>query len=169
MAFPDDVLTDDEDVVLHLHPHWGSLVLPAISVVVALGLTTLGVFFVPDGFLREAVQYLVLALGLAAIGYFGVAPWLRWITTHYVITTERLMIREGVVTRTGRDIPLVWLRDVSYDQSLIDRLTNSGTLSIDSDGERGRTVLTHVPRVEDVHATLYEAAEAADIRRRSGG
>ncbi len=169
VAFPDDVLTDDEEVVLHLHPHWGSLVAPVLSVVAALGLTTLGVFFVPDGFLREAVQYLILALGLTAIGYFGVAPWLRWITTHYVITTERLMIREGIVTRSGRDIPLVWLNDVSYEQSLLDRLLGAGTLSIESAGERGRMVLSHVPRVEEIHATLYELAEAADVRRRSGG
>ncbi|MCK9902719.1 hypothetical protein CC117_25070 [Parafrankia colletiae] len=169
MAFPDDELTDGEEVALHLHPHWGSLVVPALSVVAALALMTLGVFFVPDGFLREAVQYLVLALGLAAIGYYGVAPWLRWITTHYVVTTERIMIREGVVNRSGRDIPLVWLSDVSFAQSLSDRVVGSGTLSIESAGERGRTVLSHMPRVEAVHATLYELAEEADIRRRSGG
>ncbi|CUU54462.1 PH domain-containing protein [Parafrankia irregularis] len=169
MAFPDDVLTDDEEVVLHLHPHWGSLVVPVLSVVTALALMTLGVFFVPDNFAREALQYLVLALGLAAIGYFGVAPWLRWITTHFVFTTERLIIREGVVNHTGRDIPLVWLSNVSWDQSLPDRLVGAGTLSIESAGQRGPIILTHVPRVEEVYATLRELADAADLRRRSGG
>lgn len=167
MGFPDDILTDDEEVALHLHPHWGSLTMPVLAILAALGLTVLGVFFMPRWYFQEALQYLVLALGVAAIGYYGVLPWLRWITTHYVVTTERLVIRHGIITRTGRDIPLVWLRDVTFTQTLTERLLRSGTLIIESAGERGQVILSNVPRVEDVHVTLYELAEAADLRRRT--
>ena len=159
MAFPDDILTDDEEVVLHLHPHWGSLVVPVLAGVVALAATVLGVFFIPTGFLQKPAQYLVLLLGIAAIGYFSVLPWLRWITTHYVVTTARLIIRDGITDRRRRDIPLVWLRNVSIDQSLAGRLLGSGTLLIDSAGDRGRILLADVPEVEHVHQTLYDLAQ----------
>ena len=31
MAFPEDVLSDDERVVMHLHPHWKALIWPVIK------------------------------------------------------------------------------------------------------------------------------------------
>ena len=35
MAFPEDVLTEDEHVVLHLHPHWKALLRPVLILVLA--------------------------------------------------------------------------------------------------------------------------------------
>jgi uncharacterized membrane protein YdbT with pleckstrin-like domain len=166
VGFPDDILTDDEEVVLHLHPHWIRLVLPALAAVIVLGLAVLGVFFVPDGSFQQVVQYVIIGVGLILLIYLSVMPWIRWITTSYVITNERVLIREGVLTRTGRDIPLVRINDVTFHHTLPERMIGSGTLTIESAGERGQVILAYVPRVEHVHLTLYELAEAEDIRRR---
>jgi uncharacterized membrane protein YdbT with pleckstrin-like domain len=167
VGFPDDILTDDEAVVLHLHPHWIKLVVPALAGVTMLALAVLGVFFMPYGRFQQPAQYVVIAVAVGLLIYFSVLPWLRWITTSYVITNERVLIREGLVTRTGRDIPLVRLNDVTFHHTLPERLLGSGTLTIESAGERGQVILTNVPRVEHVHLRLYELAEAEDLRRRA--
>ena len=41
-------------------------------------------------------------------------PYLRWRTTHYVITTHRVMVRRGIITKTGKDITLSKITDVSF-------------------------------------------------------
>ncbi len=97
----------------------------------------------------------------------SIRPWLRWVTTSYVVTTHRVVIRAGIVSRTGRDVPLQRLNDVTFHHGLVERLLfRSGTLTIESAGERGQVVLDDVPRVEDVQSTIYRLAEEDDVRRR---
>jgi uncharacterized membrane protein YdbT with pleckstrin-like domain len=166
VGFPDNILTDDEQVELHLHPHWIRLVTPVVVGVLALGLTLFGVLAIPAGRAQQAGQWLVLIAGVLVVIVFTIRPWLRWLTTSYVITTERVIIRQGILSRTGRDIPLQRLNDVSFSHSLWERFLGSGTLVIESAGERGQVILDDVPRVENVHAVLYRLADADDQRRR---
>jgi hypothetical protein len=44
-------------------------------------------------------------------------PLLRWRTTHYVITTHRLLFRDGILARRGRDLALSRITDVSFAQT----------------------------------------------------
>src|SRR5439155_20084773 len=101
----------------------------------------------------------VVALGLVVFVWLTVWPWLKWRTTHYVFTNERVIMREGVFAREGRDIPLNRVNDVSFQHSFFERLLGAGTLTIESAGERGQVVLTDIPRVEKVQSNLYELVE----------
>ena len=38
MGYPDNVLAKDEQVVLHRHPHWKRLIVPALVLVIATAL-----------------------------------------------------------------------------------------------------------------------------------
>ena len=165
MGFPEDILTDDEMVVLDLHPHWIRLVWPLTCAVVVLLLAVLGVFFTPNGAVQHPVQYLILIVAVAALVYLTIRPWLRWVTTRYVLTTERVLLRHGILTRTGHDIPLGRINDVSFEQSLFERIFGSGTLTIESGGERGQLSLASVPGVEQVHLRIYELGD--DLRGRA--
>ena len=89
----------------------------------------------------------MIALAVLLLIAFVVVPVLRWRTTHYVITTHRLLFREGILARRGRDIGLSRITDVSYTQSLWERIINSGTLTIESAGDSGATVLNRSPTV----------------------
>jgi uncharacterized membrane protein YdbT with pleckstrin-like domain len=94
-------------------------------------------------------------------------PLLRWRTTHYVITTHRLLFREGILSRRGRDLGLSRITDVSYRQTLWERIINSGTLSIESAGESGPTVLRQIPDSDGVQQLLnHMIEEDADRRAR---
>jgi uncharacterized membrane protein YdbT with pleckstrin-like domain len=103
------------------------------------------------------VAILALMLWLAV-------PLLKWRTTIYELTTRRLRVRQGIVTRHGRDIPLARINDVSFEKGLLDRLLGSGRLVVESAGEHGQIVLNEIPHVEYVHSTLFRLVE--DEQRR---
>jgi uncharacterized membrane protein YdbT with pleckstrin-like domain len=77
-----------------------------------------------------------------------------------VFTNERIITRQGVFSRVGRDIPLNRVNDVSFQHSFFERMLACGTLTIESAGERGQVVLDDIPHVEKVQSRLYELVEA---------
>jgi uncharacterized membrane protein YdbT with pleckstrin-like domain len=168
MAFPRRLLGEDEHVVLELHPHWKRLLLPIALVPVVVGLATYLVFLVPAHTLHGTVRWLIVAVGAVVLIRWSLWPWLKWQTTHYVLTTKRVIIRTGVLGRTGRDIPLTRVNDVSFHHSVFERALRCGTLTIESAGEHGQVVLPEVPEVERVQREVYrcveDAVRAADER-----
>jgi uncharacterized membrane protein YdbT with pleckstrin-like domain len=154
------VLTKDERVELHLHPHWKALFWPAVvGIVLTAGVVAAAVLLPKAGW--SPIALLVLAaIALVLIAWLSFWPWLKWKTTHYVFTNERVIMRHGVFSREGRDIPLNRVNDVSFQHSFFERMLGCGTLTIESAGERGQVVLTEIPRVEKIQSTLYELVEA---------
>jgi uncharacterized membrane protein YdbT with pleckstrin-like domain len=167
MAFPQRLLADDEEIVLDLHPHWKRLLLPTLVLPVVVGIATYLMFLVPSGSVRTPVRWAIVAVAVLALLRFTVWPWVTWQTTRYVLTTRRVVIRRGVFGRSGRDIPLTRVNDVSFHHSLFERLLRCGTLTIESAGEHGQVVLPEVPDVELVQREVYRCVE--DESRRLGG
>lgn len=161
MAYPDKVLAGDEDVVVHLHPHWKVLVLPVLVLLVVAGFTGFGLASVDNAAARIAIGVVALVLLL----WWVLAPVLRWRTTHFVLTTRRVLVRQGVLSRTGRDVPLARINDVAFEHSLFERMLGCGTLMVESAGERGQVVLSDVPHVERVQGELYQLVEDEADRR----
>ena len=158
MGFPESVLTSDERVVLHLHPHWKALIWPFVVVLVAVLGVVAALVVLPASW-NPVGLYAVGAVGLVAIAWLAFWPWLVWRTTHYVFTNERVILREGVFSRDGRDIPMGRINDVSFSHNLVQRMLGCGTLTIESAGERGQVVLANIPRVEKTQSVLYELVE----------
>lgn len=167
MAFPRRLLAEDEDVVLDLHPHWKQLVVPVLLIPVVVGIATYVVFILPDGSAHGALQWATIAVAALILLRFSLWPFLRWQTTRYVLTNRRVIIRQGVFSRSGRDIPMTRVNDVSFQHTLFERMLRCGTLTIESAGEHGQVVLPEVPRVESVQREVYRLSEAEG--RRQGG
>lgn len=167
MPFPSRLLADDEEVVLDLHPHWKQLVLPLLLVPVVVGLAAYLFFVVPDGSARTPLRWAIVAVAAIVLLRWSLWPFLRWETTRYVLTNRRVVIRTGVFGRSGRDIPLTRVNDVSFQHSLFERMLRCGTLTIESAGEHGQVVLPEVPGVEVVQREVYRAVEA-EVRRHGG-
>jgi uncharacterized membrane protein YdbT with pleckstrin-like domain len=165
VPFPQRLLGADERVVLDLHPHWKRLLLPALIVPVVVGVASYAVFLLPAGSYRAPVRWVILGLAVLVLLRFSVGPWLRWQTTRYVLTTKRVVIRQGVFGRSGRDIPLTRVNDVSFRHSLVERMLRCGTLTIESAGEHGQVVLPEVPTVELVQREVYRCVEAEAQRQ----
>jgi membrane protein YdbS with pleckstrin-like domain len=160
----DRQLSDGERSVLTLHPHWKTLLRPALVLFVVIAAAVALLIVIPPG--RAAgpgrIAVGVIALLLAVAG-FGV-PFLRWQTTTYRLTTRRIQLRSGILTRSGRDFPLIRISDVSFSQGPIDRLLGTGRLVVESAGEHGQLVLTEIPDVQQVQSTLFQLVE--DEQRR---
>ena len=165
MPYPDKLLAEDEEVVRHLHPHWLTLFWPVVWFLVVVGGASFGMAVIPVGRQQGVVRMLILAVALVLLLTVVLVPVLRWRTTHYVITTHRLLFREGIMSRRGRDIGLSRITDVSYRQTLWDRIINSGTLTIESAGESGSTVLKQIPDSEGVQQVLNLVIEEDADRR----
>ena len=165
MAYPDKLLAEDEEVVRHLHPHWLTLFWPVVWFLVVVGGASFGMAVIPAGRQQGIYRMGILALAVVLLVVFVLVPLLRWRTTHYVISTHRLLFREGIMSRRGRDIGLSRITDVSYRQSLWERIINSGTLTIESAGEGGSTVLKQIPDSEGVQQLLNHMVEEDADRR----
>ncbi len=169
MAYLRRLLSEGEEVVAELHPHWKELVFPATLLVVLAGGTSYAVAAMPAGRWHRPAQtaVLVVALLLALAG--SVLPYLRWRTTHFVLTDRRVVLLSGILARRGRDVPLHRVNEVTFGHGLVDRLLGCGTLTISSAGDYGQLTLTDVPRVEAVHRLVYDLLEAYDARRTLSG
>lgn len=164
MAFPPDLLSDDEHVVVDMHPHWWTITpLAALLAVVVIG----GLFLVSvagDGIGWTLLQVLVGVAILATLGMFLIR-YARWVTTEFVVTTERVISREGVLSKSGIEIPLDRINTVFFNQQAFERILHSGDLGIESAGEGGRQTFVNIRKPNKVQAEIYAQKEAFERRR----
>jgi len=155
----DSDLSEGEHSVLFLHPHWKTVLMPFLLLVLVVVVAAVLVVVIPHNRLQtdERIAVGVIAL-LVAVIWTGI-PFLRWRTTTYELTNRRLRLRRGIVSRTGRDFPLIRISDVSFSHGPIDRLLRCGKLIVESAGEHGQLVLNEIPEVEKVQATLFQLVE----------
>jgi uncharacterized membrane protein YdbT with pleckstrin-like domain len=154
VAYPDDLLGTDEHVVIHKHPHWKMLLGP---VLVFLVVVTAGAFLaaLASRYSWHQIAWLVIAVVcLLLVARYTLGALLRWRTTHFVITTHRVMSREGVFTRTGIDIPMSRVNSVQFRHGVVDRMLGCGTLVIESASDEPLE-FDDIPQIERVHSLLY--------------
>jgi uncharacterized membrane protein YdbT with pleckstrin-like domain len=162
-----DGLVEGEQLVLRLHPHGKTLVRPSAVLLLDVAAAIAVILILPQS--GSSLWPIRLAIGVAAllvaVVFFG-GPFLRWRTTTYEVTTRRLRLREGILSRTGRDFPLNRISDVSFTQGVIDRIFGCGTLVVESPGEQGRLELKEIPEIRRVQGTLFQLV--GDESARSG-
>ena len=144
MTVPSKLLIEGENVVLSVRTHVKALLLPALLLVVVAAVAGYLTALVGD---RDVPDWVLIAIWV-------VIPFLRWITTSYTITSRRVLYTTGIITRTGRAIPLSRINDVQFEKGLVDRLLGCGTLKVSEASEQSGLQLHDVPQVESVHRLL---------------
>ena len=165
MPYPDKLLAEDEEVVRHLHPHWVTVFWPVVRLLLIVGATSFGAAMIPAGRQQGIYRLVLLAVAVVLLLVTVVVPLARWRATHYVVTSHRLLFREGILARRGRDLGLGRITDVSYTQTLWERLISSGTLTIETAGDGGATVLHRIPDSDGVQQLLNHMIEEDADRR----
>jgi uncharacterized membrane protein YdbT with pleckstrin-like domain len=169
MPFPRDLLADHEKVVFDIKPHWIALASPVLVTVGLLVLWAVGYNVAKDQLGDPGLAQNVIALAcLGAIVIFGVLPFLRWFFTYFVLTSDRLITRTGVVAKQSREIPLERINDVAFNQTVIERMLGAGDLLVESAGERGQTRITNVRHPEQVQLMIYKETEENQNRMTRG-
>jgi uncharacterized membrane protein YdbT with pleckstrin-like domain len=159
MGLAKSSLGDDEEIVLEFHPHWSTLVGTIFWAVITVVVAAVAIFFMPGGSAQTLVRLIIAAVALVAILVVGLIPFLRWATTSYTLTNRRFVLRHGILSRSGRDIPIARINDVSFQHNLLQRIMGTGTLTVESGGEHGQLVLKNIPRVEYTQNQLYRIVE----------
>ena len=147
-----------------LRPHWKTLAGPvAAGLLVAIALAAAEAL-IPGNKYSAIERLAVAAVAVALLIWWLLLPVLVWRTTVYELTTRRMRLRDGIVTRNGRDIPLSRITDVSFRKGPLDRLLGCGTLVVESAGEHSELALSEIPHVERVSSLLFQLVE--DERQR---
>jgi uncharacterized membrane protein YdbT with pleckstrin-like domain len=162
VPFSRKLLNEGEDVVLDLHPHWYFLARQLLALIVtsALGLWILFGWDDAPGWAEAVAGVLVLV----ALVWFGLS-YAKWATTNFVVTTDRLIYRHGVLAKHGIEIPLDRVNTVFFSQSIFERVLGSGDLTIESAGEMGRQAFSNVRKPSAVQNEIYRQMEANENRK----
>jgi uncharacterized membrane protein YdbT with pleckstrin-like domain len=160
----DRSLAVGEQPVAILHPHWKTLVAPVVMTFVVVAVLLAGEVLIPAGSGAAIERLAIAVIAVLLLMWWLVIPILSWRTTVYELTTRRMRLRDGILTRSGRDIPLSRITDVSFRKGVLDRVFGCGTLVVESAGEHGELTLRNIPRVEQVSAMLFELVEEERLR-----
>jgi uncharacterized membrane protein YdbT with pleckstrin-like domain len=163
MAFPRRLLVEGEELVLDLRPHPVALVLPVIATVVTVGV---GIWLMTlvDG----TWTWIALAAIALVLIVYPVRRLSDWLTSHFVVTSDRIIHRQGLIAKSSMEIPLEAINDVRFEQGVFDRLVGAGTLVVQSASEAGREEFAHIRKPEDVQKTIYHQGELNQTRMRGG-
>jgi uncharacterized membrane protein YdbT with pleckstrin-like domain len=155
----DRSLAVGEESVEVLHQHWKTLVRPVLLAFVIVAVLLVGEVLIPAGRTAGLERLALAVLAIVLLMGWLMLPILAWRTTVYEVTTRRMRLRDGILTRHGRDIPLSRITDVSFRKGVLDRLLGCGTLVVESAGEHGELTLANIPHVEQVSARLFQLVE----------
>ena len=162
MPYPKKLLNDHEEVALDLHPHWWYFAQPVAALVVAIALGIIAL--TQDGDLGNALKVLSIVL-IVGTGLWLVHRYLKWATTNFVITSDRVIFRSGIIAKNGIEIPLERVNNVLFSQSIFERMIGAGDLLIESGGEDGKQRFTDIRGPERVQNLIHAQMEVNETRR----
>ncbi|MFV0427063.1 MAG: PH domain-containing protein [Beutenbergiaceae bacterium] len=152
MSLPRKFLGAEEDVIVHMRTHGKALVAPVLGLILLAALTWASMTFIPPS---RVGPWIITGVVLVLFVILVLVPFLRWRTTTYTVTDRRVITRRGIINKSGHDIPLSRINNVTYERSLLDRILGCGTLELTTAAEEPVT-LHDVPNVERVHVVMTE-------------
>ena len=167
MTFPKKHLNDGETVALDMHPHWWYFAEPAFSLAATI-LVGIWVIRLDDGTLKDIARPVLLVV-LAGTALWLVYRAATWQTTNFVITSQRVIFRQGLIAKRGMEIPLDRVNNVNFTQGVFERMLGAGDLLIESGGEDGQQRFTDIKDPAGVQNLLHREVEKVRGRRASGG
>ena len=162
MPFPKNLLIEGETLVLDLRPHPIQLALPTLYTIVVT---------VAAGFLANWLGgpwWLWPAIWIVAMLVYPVPRLIRWLTSNFAVTSERVIHRQGWIAKRSMEIPLEAINDVRFEQGIFDRIVGAGTLRISSASEFGTNSFDDIRHPEEVQKTIYHQGEINKKRMYQG-
>jgi uncharacterized membrane protein YdbT with pleckstrin-like domain len=165
MPYPKKLLNRHEDVAVDLHPHWWYYAGPTALLVGAIGVGIATLVFTDGGTSERTfmtwVSLLLLIFAIVSL----ITRYMKWATTNFVITSDRLIFRAGVIAKTGVEIPLERVNTVHFRQSIFERMVGAGDLVIESGGEDGQQRFTDIRQPDRVQREIHAQMEENEQRR----
>lgn len=172
MRFPKHLLADHEKLIFDLRPHWIAVIPSILWTIVLLVAGTFAYRFAGrqfDGGAETFTENAVVIVSLVALFFLAGLPFLKWRFTMFVLTSDRLITRSGIISKHSKEIPLERINDVTFTQTIIERALGAGDLFLESAGERGQTHITNIRKPEQVQLMIYKETEENTNRMMRGG
>jgi uncharacterized membrane protein YdbT with pleckstrin-like domain len=167
MPYPQKNLNDSETIALDMHPHWWYFAEPALVLAGAIVIGLVVLFGTDSGSnWRSSFGWVAIA-ALVVAALWLVGRYVKWISTNFVITSQRLIFRQGIIAKTGIEIPLERVNNVNFSQGIIERMLGAGDLLIESGGEDGQQRFTDIRHPDQVQNLIHSQME--QVARRRGG
>jgi membrane protein YdbS with pleckstrin-like domain len=167
VAFSRNLLHEHEELILDLRPHWWYMAEPTGALLGAAALGVLLVVWNSDSSIATVLSYASIALILGSLLWFAVR-YAKWVTTNFVVTTDRLIYRVGVLAKKGIEIPLERVNTVFFNQTIFERMLGAGDLSVESGGETGKQSFSDIRKPSAVQNEIYRQMELNNTRMYSG-
>jgi uncharacterized membrane protein YdbT with pleckstrin-like domain len=152
-------LHPDEEIVFEGHPSWRGVL--SFYVYGVGGAVILGVVV---GLIAGSLIGSIVAV--AGIVLVLVAGLLKRLATHYVVTSQRLRIRRGILAKKIQQTRIDRVQNVNTDQRLVDRILRVGTVDFDTAGtDDSDFTFRGIANPDEVVAAVDRAQRLAERER----
>lgn len=166
MPYASKNLNPGETIAVDMHPHWWYFAEPAFAL---LGSIVLGIIVLTNdgnGAIYKLLSWLSIAL-LVGTALWLLGRYLKWATTNFVVTNQRVIYRSGLFAKRGVEIPVGRVNNVNFSQGIFERMVGAGDLLIESGGEDGQSRFTDIRHPDNVQRMIHIQQQAA-VDRSSG-
>jgi uncharacterized membrane protein YdbT with pleckstrin-like domain len=157
-------LLPGENLILRAHPHWAVVVKSLLIPIVLLVIVGIIDLTVKSGTNIPHFRTILTLVAIAIAGLWFIVVWIRWQSTAYTLTDQRIKIETGVFGRSSKIIPIDRIQDCTTKQTLVGRMLGYGRVEVDAAGAQGAEVLDHLPNPGTFRDQVFVQSE----RRRGG-
>jgi len=160
----------DEAVIWEGHPTWRATLsfhIRGIVITVVVFLLIVLVKWLGVG-LSAVIPGAVLVIGIALTILVG---WIHRFFTQYTITTKRLNIRSGILSKTESSTNVDRIQNIRVHQSPVDRIMKVGSIGFDTAGDESSDHFSFigVNRPQDLRERIMHARDAEKTGGRHDG
>jgi uncharacterized membrane protein YdbT with pleckstrin-like domain len=156
MPGPELELMPNEKMILHSHPHWMFFFKQVFA---GIGVIALFILWVAANGTWKTLLGWLLVIAFVVWLANTVYQFFAWQTTRFAVTDQRVAYQSGMLRRRGVSIPLNRVNNVNFDQTIMSRMFNNGTLTIESASENGDSVFENIPDPETVRNLIFAQME----------
>lgn len=168
-------MADGEQVIWQSKPSLIPAVASLVGEVILIGLgvavlitgdiaSLVGLAFDPGISVLSLSFWTLVGLGLVSWGGLGIlSTGLQWAGKHYVVTTEEIYKKSGLISRSVKNTRLSDVQNTTFSQSVLGRLGSYGTVEVYTAGTAGREIgLENAPNPDSVVSKIVERRSASE-------
>lgn len=111
-------------------------------------------------FVEYSTYFLILILALLFLSIIWTV--LGWRATNYMLTTQRVMIKSGVLRKKTVYMHYNKMQDINLSQGLIQRISNSGDIAVYGGRDITSLILENIPKPEEVEEMINDNIERSE-------
>ncbi len=142
-------LLPHERQVITVHRHPAVLIGPIFVVLVGLAIAGWLSYAVAHG---NCTVVLVIWIAWALLMVRLVVKVFEWSDTYFVVTSQRMLLQTGLVTKKVNMMPLSKVTDMSFQRSSLGRILGYGEFILESAGQdQALRIVDHLPYPEQLY------------------